>query len=176
MSAFQSHASSTHLLLDCHCLQVSWLWQIGSWSFPGILSRQKGTLVFTQTWNKSSGRKSPSGASKVCPEAAHFVFIGSSPKARVSSLGSLPAHPLLHPLPPWSPEKAISTPFQLHTLLQSGLRVPESEAICFCCIRWNTVASPSQWQVTSWGYTCLWMILSHSECTEAPLRKEIILI
>lgn len=105
---------------------------------PGILSIKKVTFVFIQNQNQAN-ESPPLGASRVYLEAVNLVFIRSPHKVSVAGLGSQ------RPLPATIiPEKVIFFPFSQHLLLESGLRVPGSEVICFCWSWWLIVAYSSQ--------------------------------
>lgn len=104
----------------------------GSWA------DKKVTFIFIQNQNQAN-ESLPLGASRVYLEAVNLVFIRSPHKVRVTGLGSQ------CPLPDTIiPEKVIFFPFSKHMFLESGLRVPGPEVICFCWIWWLIVAYSSQ--------------------------------
>ena len=125
---FQSHLQSTPILLGPSSLQLT-LTNLLIKASQGFRADTKITLIFirlkaSQVHFTAGVSELPSGASGAHPEAASLGFMRSPPKVSVREPGS--QLPLL--------EKAVAFPFKQHTLSDSGFRVPESEAICFCCI------------------------------------------
>lgn len=75
----------------------------------------------------------------VGPRGCHFGISHCGPLRRWASLPT-PCYTCCLPFP----AKGISFSCKQLTLLESGLRGPEPEVICFCCIWWNIVAYSSQ--------------------------------